>query len=185
MPEEIKEDETPQEEAANETDSIEKGEKTDAEEKPVETKKKSGKKKWIFIFLIIAVLLGISGLGWEYMPERFSFLFKKDFDYTETSINDDNLSEEAISPFFIPPESESKTIRIDLSIVWDALASVRFRKNEPVIRNMMYEKFYEMSRQHPDLNEQKTELDNEISSMLRKTLGVQNLKVRIKEIRYF
>ncbi len=185
MSEKIKEDETPEEEAGNEAASTEKPKKTEAEAAPVATEKKSGKKKWIFIFLIFVVLLGISGLGLVYMPERFSFLFKKNFDYTETSIDDDNLSEEALSPFFIPPEPESKTIRIDLSIVWDALASVRFRKNEQVIRNMMYEKFYEMSKQHSDLNEQKTELENEIDSMLRKTLGVQNLKIRIKEIRYF
>ena len=185
MSEEIKEDDAPEketkEESGNETDSAEKENKPE----PVKSKNKSGKKKWIFLILIIA-LLGLTGLGLIFMSENFSLLLKNnDFQYSEISINEDNLSEESLSPFFIPPGPEAKTIRIDLTIVWDALASIRYKEKELGIRNMIYEKFYENAQLHEDLNEQTSYLENEISSMLRKTLGVQNLVVRIREIRYF
>ena len=50
---------------------------------------------------------------------------------------------------------------------------------------MMYEKIYTIAEQNRDLNEKIPYLENEVSSMLRSSLGVQNLAVNIKEIRYF
>ena len=188
MSEEIKEDEVPEEElkaeTGDETAPAESENTSTPEEKPVKSKKKPGKKKWIFLILIV-VLIGVSGSGLVLMPEKFSFLNKNDFQYSEVSINEDNLSEESLSPFFIPPGPETKTIRIDLSIVWDGLASIRFKKKELGNRKMMYEIFYEKALQHEDLNEQKSYLENEVSSMLRKSLDAPNLVIRIKEIRYF
>jgi hypothetical protein len=49
----------------------------------------------------------------------------------------------------------------------------------------MYERLYKLAGQHPDLNIVKSDLETEIGSMLRSSLGVQNLIIRIKEIRYF
>ncbi len=190
MSEEKKEDDSPEaesgEETGNETLSAGKDNNSGADEKPVNSDKKSGKKKWVFILpIIIVVLLGTFFLGLKFMPENFRFLFKKDVEYGKIIIDEEKLSEEALSPFFIPPGPENKTIRIDLIIVWDSLASIRFRKNELVIRNMIYERFYEIAQKHKDLNAQISYLENEVSIMLRKSLGVQNLIVRIKEIRYF
>lgn len=184
MSKQIKEDEIPEEESGKETAPAERNGKTGAEKKQADKRKRSGKKKWIFIILL-GILLGISGLGLVFKPDKFSLFFKKDFKQTGFSINEDNLSEENISPFFIPPGPNNKTIRIDLTMVWDGLASIRFRKRELALRSMMYEKFYETARQNTNLNEQISYLENEVSSMLRKSLGVQNLVVRIKEIRYF
>ena len=181
MSEEIKDEKAPKEElneeAGKETAS------TEQEEKPVKTKKKSGKIKWIFI--ILGMMLGISGLGVKYMPEYFSFLTKKNFKTQEVRIDEDNLREEILSPFFIPPGPANDTIRIDLSIIWDGLASIRFKKKELNLRNMMYQKFYDIAEQNQDLNKKIPYLENEVSSMLRNSLGVQNLVVKIKEIRYF
>jgi hypothetical protein len=110
---------------------------------------------------------------------------EKKFKTPEISVDEDNLREEMLSPFFIPPGPVDDTIRIDLSIIWDGLASVRFKKKELNLRNMMYEKFYTMAEQNQDLNEKIPYLENEVSSMLRSSLGVQNLEIKIKEIRYF
>jgi hypothetical protein len=118
------------------------------------------------------------------MPDRFNNLFKKEFKGPGI-INEDNLSEEKISPFFIPPGPADKSIRIDLTIVWDGIASIKYKKNELSARHMMAERFYKLAKQHPDLNAVKSDLENEIGSILRSSLGVQSLNIRIKEIRYF
>ena len=182
MSEEIKEEIAPEEEqdkdAGKETASVEQ------EQKPATTKKSSGSKKWIFI-IILGMILGISGFGILFKPEQFQFLMKKSFKTHEVKIDDNNLSEEILSPFFIPPGSSDDTIRIDLSIIWDGLASVRFRKRELSIRSMMYDKFNEIAGQYQDMNEKIPYIEDEVSSMLQNSLGVQNLKVKIKEIRYF
>ena len=153
------------------------------EETPLKPKKKSGKIKWIFIILII--ILGISGLGLKYAPEYFSFLNIDIIKTPEIKIDEDNLREEILAPFFIPPGPAEDTIRIDLSIIWDGLASVRFKKREIYLRNMMYDKFYDIAKQNKDLNKKISYLEKEVSLMLRDSMGVQNLVVKIKEIRYF
>ncbi len=182
-----KDNETPDQDEMEETRDDEPSEEEEAvsnEEKPQEAVKKPGKKKWIFI-IIIGLILGASGIGYQFMPERFRYLFKKEFK-GPAIINEDNLTEEEISPFFVPPEeADKKAIRIDLTIVWDGIASIRYKKNELSARQMMSERFYKLAKQHPDLNAVKSDLENEIGSMLRSSLGVQSLNIRIKEIRYF
>ena len=180
MSEEIKEDEAPEEEPRE--DAEEGTASGEQEEKPVKIRKKSGKKIWIFIIPVL--ILAIPGLAIKYAPEHFSFLMKKDFQTPEVSIDEDNLSEEVLSPFFIPPGADD-AIRIDLSIVWDGLAAIRYRKRELYLRSKMYDKFYEVASQNPDMNTKIPDMENEVSSMLRSSLGVRNLAVKIKEIRYF
>jgi hypothetical protein len=183
-----KDNETPDQDEKEETrdDEPEKDEgKASDEERPQEVLKKPGKKKWLFIIIVIGVILGASAIGYMIRPEMFNNLFKKEFKGPGI-INEDNLSEENISPFFVPPgEADQKTIRIDLTIVWDGIASIKYKKNELRARQMMSERFYKLARQHPDLNVVKSDLENEIGSMLRSSLGVQSLNIRIKEIRYF
>jgi hypothetical protein len=171
------------EETSNDAPPTDEGEKAGDGKKPQPAKKKSGKIKWIII-IVIVVMLGASGIGYVFMPERFHNLFKKEFKGPEI-INEGNLSEENISPFFIPPGPADKAIRIDLTIVWDGIASLTFKKNEVSARNMMSERFYKLAGEHQDLNVIKSEMENEIGSILRSSLGVQSLIIRIKEIRYF
>jgi len=181
MSEEIKENEVPEKELSNNT-----GDETTSSEqrrKKVKTKN-SGKRYWIF-FIILGIIMFITGVRMKYAPDHFSFLMKNKIKIPEVKIDEDNLSEEILAPFFIPPGPADDTIRIDLSIVWDGLASIRFKKKELSLRNMMYEKFYEIAEQKLDLNEKIPYLENEVSSMLRSSLGVHNLVVKIKEIRYF
>ncbi|MBN2418812.1 MAG: hypothetical protein JXL81_05460 [Deltaproteobacteria bacterium] len=178
MPEEIKEDKAQKEDAGQKADSAEQ------ENTQVKEIKKPGKKKWVFLILPL-IILGISVIGLKYAPDQFSFFMKKRFNTQEVNVDEDNLSEEIISPFFIPPGPADTTIRIDLSVIWDGLASVRFKKKELILRDMMYNKLYTIAEQNPDLNEKISYIENEVSSMLRSALGVQSLVVKIKEIRYF
>ena len=173
MSEETIENEAPEEELDEDVE-----EETTPAEQTVTTKNKSGKVKWIFLILVI--ILAISGLGIKFAPDRFSFLTERKFKTPEISVDTDNLREEILSPFFIPPGPADDTIRIDLSIIWDGLAAVRFKKKELNLRNMMYEKFYNMAEQNQDLNEKIPYLENEVSSMLRSSLNVQNQEVKIK-----
>lgn len=187
MPKKKKDNKTPDQDEKEETrDDEPSKEKENAsdEEKPHAIVKKPGKIKWVFI-IVIGVILGASGIGYLFMPDRFASLFRKEFKGPGI-INEDNLTEEKISPFFVPPgEADKKTIRIDLTIVWDGIASIKYNKNELSARQMMSERFYKLAKQHPDLNAVKSDLENEIGSMLRSSLGVQSLNIRIKEIRYF
>lgn len=182
MSKEIKEDKAP-EEGLNE-DAGKEPDSSEQEEKQVKPKKKSGRIKWILV-IIPGIILVIWGLGIKYAPEQFSFLIKTKLRTQEVKIDEDNLSEEILSPFFIPPGLADDAIRIDLSVIWDGLASIRFKKKELVLRNMMYEKFYTIAEQNPDLNKKLSYMEDEVSSMLRSALGVQNLVIKIKEIRYF
>lgn len=183
MPDEIDDIEAPEEElnkkAKDSSASTEQG-----DEKPANIKKKSGKLKW-FLVIFVLLILAISGLGIKFAPEHFNFLIKKDFQPLETGIDEDNLSEEILSPFIIPPGSARDAVRIDLSIVWDGLASIRFKKKELGLRQMMYERFYKIAEESNDLSENIPFIENEISILLRKSIGVQNLIIKIKEIRHF
>lgn len=187
MPEKNKDKEAPdkdeKEDIQDEEPSTREKEKAGDDKKPQPVKKKSGKIKWIIVILI-GVVLGASGIGYMFKPEVFTSLFKKKFD-APLIIDEEKLSEVDISPFFIPPGPTDKAIRIDLTVVWDGIASIRFKNNELSTRHMMSERFNKLAGQHPDLNIVKSDLENEIGSMLRSSLGVQNLIIRIKEIRYF
>jgi hypothetical protein len=187
MPENIKDNESPDQDKKEETvDEAPSGEEGNGPDKegPDEPVKNRGIKKWILI-IIAGILVVSSGLGYLFMPERFHSLFKKEFNGPGI-IDEGNLTEENISPFFVPPEkADNKAIRIDLTIIWDGIASIKYKKNELSARQMMSERFNKRARQHPDLNAVKSDLENEIGSMLRSSLGVQNLDIRIKEIRYF
>jgi hypothetical protein len=185
MAEEIKEDGAIEEEPLEETGDkpASGGEKQKKKGKP-RAKKKSGMKKWFFL-LFVLLLAGSAAAAYFLFPDKIPFLSKKNIQSQDISINEDELKEESLEPFFIPPGPSASAIRIDLTAAWDVLASIRYKKEEVSTRNLMYNKLYEMAGQNSDLNSNIPLLENEVSLMLRESLGVQNLVIRIKEIRYF
>lgn len=106
---------------------------------------------------------------------------------SSTKIDEDNLSEEMLLPFFIPHHIglSKGAARIDLSVIWDGLASVRFKKKELQIRDNLYGYIVDFSKKNGDLSIKTSLMENEMSEMLRKFLGGGNLVVKIKEINYF
>ena len=102
-------------------------------------------------------------------------------------INEDNLSEEILSPFFIPPSDELSrgAIRIDFCVIWNVLASIRFSKKELRIRNDTINFITDLADETDDLNESIPILEQKMSMIFRNALGVRDLVIKIKEIRYF
>lgn len=148
-------------------------------------KKAPGSKKWI-LFSGIFLILVFMGVGIRWIPNLLPF--KKDFPSASmlTDIKDDNLMEENLSPFFIPPSSGSShgAIRIDLSAVWDGLTSIRFQKNELRTRSRMYDYMMEVAEKNEDLHSIIPVLEEEMGSIVQESLSVRGLAIRIKEIKY-
>lgn len=140
--------------------------------------------KWKLLILLGSVL-AVTGLGIKFAPD----LLKMNGQGNLLEINKDNenLTEEELSPFFIPSEEGSLkgAIRIDLSVIWNGLAAVRFEKKGLQIRSDLYIKLTDIARGNDDLNSMIPFLENKIGSVFRESLGVRNLAIKIKEIRYF
>ena len=195
MAEEIKEDDSVEEEPVEETEGNpspdneeeeekeEKNKKT-GKSKPAKPVKKSGKIKWIFLIFIL-LLAGAAGAAYYLFPDKFTFLPINNNQAENITVDEDNLVEETLAPFFIPPGPSSSPIRIDIMAVWDNLASIRYKKKELKTRNMIYNKLYKMAGEARDLNNDIPAVENEVSLLLSNALGVQNLEIKIKEIRYF
>jgi hypothetical protein len=98
----------------------------------------------------------------------------------------ENLREESLSPFFIPlpPHSSKQVIRVDLSVIWDGLAAVRFRHKEITIRDLLYQYMSGKARQEADFNKVISSLEDEMSGMMKNSLGVVDVAIRIREINY-
>jgi len=97
------------------------------------------------------------------------------------------LSEKILAPFFIPaPVDSSRNVaRIDLSVVWDGLAAVRFKTKELQIRDHLYQYALDLAKESEDLNNKLSFLEAGMSRIFRESLGVKNLVVKIREINYF
>jgi len=189
MSEEIKENEVSPDEVPEEKEEVDQEPEADdqesSSEKQPEKKREKSRKTWVF-FLIAVIIINISVLGIIFASEYFTEKKKGSFVVSESDIDNDNLTEETLSPFFIPSvEGSSKgAIRIDLSAIWDRLSSIRYQKRKLILRNKIYDYINELAKEKEDLNEQLPYLENELGIMFRKSLGVQNLVIRIKEIRY-
>lgn len=144
-----------------------------------------GYKKWILlsIFFLILVFIGVS-IRW--IPNLLSFKRDGASFSAFAEIEDDHLMEENLSPFFIPPSSDSSrgAVRIDLSAIWDGLASIRFQKNKIRTRSRIYEYIRGLAEKNEDLHPIIPVLEKEMSRIFQESLGVRGLNIRIREIKY-
>ena len=142
--------------------------------------------KWL-IFLLVGILLIGSGyvvlhrMGWDVLAIRIPL--SEPLKVTDQ----DHLQENTLSPFFIPlpPDSSNRVLVIDFSVVWDGLASVRFEKKKLLIRNKLYSRILKLAQRKKNLHEKGTYLEREISRIFRKSLGRDDLTVRIKTIKAY
>lgn len=163
-------------------DPLEDDQKKDVPEE-VNPQGKSRIKKWK-LFIILGIILATSVLGITFAP---NLLKKNDRDnLVNVNIDDDNLSEKDLSPFFFPSQegNSSGTIRMDLSVIWDGLAEIRFEKKELQIRSGLYGQLLDIVRENDDLNSMIPFLENKIGAVFRESLDVRDLAIKIKEIRY-
>ena len=99
----------------------------------------------------------------------------------------DSLKEESLSPFFIPLayDQNRRMVRLDLSVIWSALAAVKYKKNELKIRDQMYNHLMSFIRDSGDSNNVSDLLENSLKGILQNSLGIYNLEVKVREINYF
>ena len=144
-----------------------------------------GSKKWIVLSIPLLILV-ISGITIKFYPGFLNKGQDKDLFTRSVDINNDNLNEEILSPFFIPPSDERSrgAVRIDFSVIWDGLASIRFSKRELRIRSDLSKFITDFADKTDDLNENIPLLEQEMTSFFRNALGVRDLAIKIKEIRY-
>jgi hypothetical protein len=139
------------------------------------------------VLTILFTMVALAAMGVTMGPE---WLKKEKRDISgpiRSTSTSDNLMEESLSPFFIPlSEYENRImVRIDLTAVWPALASVKYRKQELRIRDQIFKHIVSLARQKKDLTDGSELIEDNLGRILQKSLGIYNLKVRVKEINYF
>lgn len=93
--------------------------------------------------------------------------------------------EEKLPSFFIPlpPEGENQAVMIRFSVIWNGLTSFRYRSLELRIRNRIYGHIKGVAREQNNLQEKTSLLESEMSNIFRESLGLEDLAVKIKEIK--
>ena len=156
-----------------------------------ESKEKGGVPgiSWIRRFwipgLITVIILIAAGTAAILKPDLLNIIKGKRSPSSSIDLTKDNLQEESLSPFYIPPSIDLSrgAVRVDLTVIWDGVASVRFKTNELRIRSDVYDYLIKTAENTVDLNSQKAVMEEEMGGIFRKSLGVQDLAVRIKELK--
>jgi len=154
-----------------------------------EEKEGASKRSWIKRFrmpgLIAIIILSTLGTLAFLKPDFFSIIKGKRSTSAPIDLTKDNLKEEGLSPFFIPPPADLSrgAIRVDLTVIWDGVAAVRFKTNELRIRSEVYDYLRKAVENTADIESQKPIMEEGMSVIFRKSLGVQDLAVRIKELK--
>jgi len=141
-----------------------------------------------FILLSVLIIIFVTaGLSYKFGPVLQDQLFKENNVIDLSLINEANLKEEILLPFIIPlpPDSIGSAVRIDFSVIWDGLASVRFEKNELHIRDKLYKDIVRLANESEDQTIKSDFLEKKMTTIFRELLSVQNLVIKIKEIKYF
>lgn len=165
-------------------DAEETGQEDDSEKKVGKTGG-SWIRRWRIPGLIIIILIA-AGTAVFLKPDLLNIVeWKKKPAYSIDPAND-NLKEEDLSPFFIPPSADlsKSAIRVDLTVIWDGVASVRYKTNELSIRSEVYDYLKDVAENTEDLSSQKAALEEGMSRIFRKSLRVKDLAIRIKELRF-
>jgi len=97
----------------------------------------------------------------------------------------DHVVEEALSPFVVPlPATSAERIAvIDFTVIWDGLASVRFKRKELQIRDSLYRYILERAKKGEDLQEKAPILEAEMSRTFQESMGSKEIEIRIKRVK--
>jgi hypothetical protein len=191
-----------EQEAPAQTSEAESGAENKAEnEKPKAAKKHRGlpsisiripklklSKRWVWIgSLSVMILLLLCGV-WFAKDHWIKWGEKIDFSrQPKRKLNQDRSIEEKLNPFFIPVsvgERQGVAV-IDFSVIWDGLASVRYKKMELEIRDALFEHVKSLAEKDENFKDQALFLEEDMGRILRRALGVEDLKVKIKDIKLY
>ena len=97
----------------------------------------------------------------------------------------DHYVEESLSPFFVPLPSTSaeRVAVIHFNVIWDGVASVRFKRKELQIRDSLYRSILEQTKEGFDPQEKSPILEAEMSRTFRESLGSKEIEIRIKSVK--
>jgi hypothetical protein len=173
---------TRQRDAGNDSEDSDDGEEG-AKNAP-ESKQKKGalkliKKKWLFLGIPVFIIFTVGAIA------LLSLMGDKKKTLPQVDLTGDNLKEESLSPFFIPPSPDLSrgAVRVDFTVIWDGLAAVRYKSGELRVRAEVYDRLKGIAENTADLSSQKAVMEEEMGAIFRKTLGVANLAIRIKELK--
>jgi hypothetical protein len=203
MSEEIEKESQPgktEEEIPAQTPEEEAGpEKKEETEKPKAAKKRKWlpavslrlpklNKRLVRMLAIASMVLVLLGGAW-YTKDHWLEWGKK-IDFTrqpKRKLNQDRSIEEKLDPFFIPIsiQGQESIALIDFSVIWDGLTSVRYKKMELEIRDDIYEQIKSLAQKDEHFKDQAAFLEEDMGRIFRRTLGVEDLKVKIKEIKVY
>jgi hypothetical protein len=147
--------------------------------------KKINLKKWWLPGILVFILFA-GGAVALIKPDLMNMIIRTKHALPAIDLTNDNLQEESLLPFFIPPSSDLSrgAVRVDLTVIWEGLASVRYKSGELRIRAEVYEYLLEVAGKSEDLNAQKAVMEEEMSGIFKKALGVKDLAIRIKELKF-
>lgn len=143
-----------------------------------------GGRKWALI-CFLGCMIAVSGVwGFGHGREWMEWSKKEVPEIGLKGKAGDNLWEEKLSPFFIPlpPNGSCRALVIDLSVIWDGVASFRFRKMELRIRNRLYDFTVNLAKRK-DLKENAPLLETEMGRILKESLSTEELAIKIREIK--
>jgi hypothetical protein len=99
----------------------------------------------------------------------------------------DSLRQEDLTRFYIPlPQgAENQVMALDLSVAWDALSEVRFKKMEVQVRDRLYAYLLGLAGKGETFQERVSLLEEEMSRILRELLRTDSLVIKIREVKAF
>ena len=142
--------------------------------------------KSMIAIVVMAVLLVFAGLVLFLGPGLLKRLTPKS-EFTRIDVVSENIMEESLQPFFVrlPVESDHGLVRVDFTIVWDGLASVRFQKKETAMRNDIYLYLEQQATENLLIKENKEQLEVGMVGLISGSLNVSGIVVKIKDMSYF
>ncbi len=141
-------------------------------------------RKWVTGVVLTLFFMGLGlGLtqGYKWLPSSV----KKLSPLTSDKSQKQDYYEEKLSPLFIPlqPDAPNQAVMIDFSVIWDGLASFRYKCMELQIRNRLYRYLVGFSEAGDNFKEKAAFIETEMSKIFRESLGMESLTVKVKEIR--
>ena len=142
--------------------------------------------KWVTLIITLSLIGGLMVMGFKFGKQYLPGQHNEALMSPSESIKD-NMREASIAPFFVPlsPGSLKNMVRVDLYVVWDGLASVRYSNKELHTRDRLYGFLTELVKKNQDLNSQVSFIEAEMSRIMRESIGVNDVVIRIMEIKAF
>jgi hypothetical protein len=142
------------------------------------------KKRLILPLVVLVMAVGfVSAL----FLLRISFFGKGAPMATEDLAVPDDFREEKLAPFFIPLSAgaSGKIAVVDAVALWDDPTALRFKKKEHQIRNRLYRFLLRFEEGGVNLQEKVSSLQLQMSGIVREFLGIEDLTIRVREIKIY